>query len=229
MSEAARPESTDDAVSSAPGRLTLVWDWPLRVWHWVFAISVTASLITGWIGDIALMDWHLRLGYLALGLLVFRLCWALWGGRYARLASFRISPRRFLDHFRGRGVAEPRTAPGAALALTLMGLVTVQAVAGLFTSDEIFTEGPLVRHVSDNTVDLMSSVHHRAFWVLAAFIAVHLLAHVVYGLRRDPTPLAMFSGRKPTSVTPLGRQYGVRALITAAAAAAAVWLGLELA
>lgn len=54
---------------------TLVWDWPLRLWHWAFALSVSASLVTGWVGDISLMDWHLRLGYLALGLLLSSFCW----------------------------------------------------------------------------------------------------------------------------------------------------------
>src|SRR6056297_2994338 len=97
--------------------LALVWDWPLRVWHWAFALSVSGSLITGWLGDISLMDWHLRLGYFALGLLLFRFGWALWGGRYSRLASFRTSPTAFLAHFRGLAGATPRTAPGVALAI----------------------------------------------------------------------------------------------------------------
>lgn len=218
--------SESSAARAEP--VSVVWDWPLRVWHWAFALCVAGSLGTGWSGEIALMDWHLRLGYCALGLLLFRLGWALWGGRYARLASFRFRPTDLFRHFRGRAAAAPRTAPGVLLVAAMLALVTVQAVTGLFTSDEIFTEGPLVRHADDDTVSLMSSLHHRVKWLVAGLIGVHLIAHVVYGLRRDITPLSMFTGRKRVLAEPV-RHLPVRALITAAAAAAAVWWGLSLA
>lgn len=209
--------------------LPLVWDWPLRIWHWAFAMTITGSLVTGWLGEIALMDWHLRLGYLALGLLLFRIGWAIWGSRYARLTAFRPSPRRLLAHLRGRGTADPRTAPGAALGLLLVALVALQATSGLFTSDEIFTEGPLVRHASDDLVEAMSALHHRVFWGVGALVGLHLLAHLIYALCRDPTPLSMFTGRKPAEVVEGIRHLPVRALLTAAAAGIAVWLGLWIA
>ncbi len=216
---------TEDHKPDKP-TTSLVWDWPIRIWHWVFAVSISASLTLGLMDDITLMEWHMRLGYVALGLLLFRLGWALWGGRYARLTTFRATPSRFVAHFRGRGGGAPRTAPGAALAVLLMALVTAQAVTGLYTTDEIFTEGPLVRHGSDELVDTMTSLHHRLFWGVLALIGVHLLAHLIYALRRDPTPLSMFTGRKPVAAEPV-RHLPVRALITAAAAAAAVWWGLS--
>jgi cytochrome b len=178
-------------------------------------------------GDITLMAWHLRLGYLALGLLLFRAGWALWGGRYARVTSFRTSPSRFIAHFRGRGGAQPRTAPGVALAILLMAGVTAQAVSGLFTTDDIFTSGPLVRHASSETVGMMTWLHNRVFWAVIALISVHLLAHLIYALRRDPTALSMFTGRKRVAAEPV-HHLPVRALVTAAAAAAAVWWGLSI-
>ncbi len=215
-------ETTDNGAVAAPH--TLVWDWPLRLWHWAFALCIGGSLGTGLAGDVALMDWHLRLGYAALALLLFRVGWGIWGGRYARFATFRTSPARFLAHFRGERTA-PRTAPGAALAALLILAVAVQAVTGLYTTDDIFTEGPLVRHASGDTVALMSFIHRRAFWVVLALVGVHLLAQAIYALLRDPTPLGMFTGRKPVSATPAAHLW-IRALLTAAAAAAAVWWGL---
>jgi cytochrome b len=222
------------ADNPADGRRagTLVWDWPLRIWHWAFALVVTGSLGTGLYGDIAFMEWHMRLGYGALGLLLFRIGWALWGGRYARIASFRATPASFIAHFRGitalRGIgaAAPRTAPGVVLAVALMALVTVQAVSGLYTTDDIFTDGPLVRHGSAGTLALMSFLHHRVFWGVLGLVGVHLLAQLIYGLRRDPTPLSMFTGRKRVSAIPT-RHLLLRGLATAAAAAAAVWWGLS--
>ena len=55
-------------------------------------------------------------------------------------------------------------------------------------------------------------------------MAVHLTAHAVYGAKRDPTPLAMFTGRKPVTVQPAANHW-LRAALTAAAAAFVVWAG----
>jgi cytochrome b len=55
--------------------MTLIWEWPLRAWHWLFALCIGGSLVTGLSGDIGWMDWHLRFGYCACGLLLFRLLW----------------------------------------------------------------------------------------------------------------------------------------------------------
>jgi cytochrome b len=224
------PDSPSPAqrVAGRSAPWTLVWEWPLRIWHWLFAVCIGASLYTGLAGDIALMDAHLLLGYCALGLVLFRLLWGLWGGPHARLASYATTPRQVLDYFRGHGAGGAHTPPGAMLALALLLLVTLQAVAGLFTTDEIFTEGPLVTHAPEPWVAFMSAAHHRIFWLVLTAIGVHLCAHVIYGLRRDPTPLSMFTGRKRVGAAAAQHQWG-RAMLTAAAAAAAVYVGLRLA
>jgi cytochrome b len=203
-----------------------VWDGPLRLWHWTFALCLAGSLYTGLSGDIGLIDWHMRFGYTAIGLLLFRVGWALWGGLHARWLTFRITPAGFLAHFRRAPADRARTVPGAALELLLFAAVAVQATAGLFTSDYIFTDGPLVRHADSDTVRLMSSIHHRVFWVILGLIGVHLMAHVVYALRRDPTPLSMFTGHKRVNA-PATPHYWLRALVTAALAAGFVWYGLQ--
>lgn len=211
------------------GRLVSVrvWDGPLRLWHWTFAACICGSLYTGLSDDIGLVQWHLRSGYAVLALLVFRLGWLLWGGRHARWSSFRITPARFIAFLRGVPVPGPRTGPGAALVVTLLLAVTLQAVAGLFTSDFIFTDGPLVRHASSDTVEIMSGIHHRAYWAIIALVCAHLAAHVVYGLRRDPTPLSMVTGHKRLPVEPTPH-FWVRALLTAGATSALAWYAQSL-
>jgi cytochrome b len=204
-----------------------VWDGPLRVWHWAFAACLAGGLATGLSGDIGLIDWHMRFGYGVLALLLFRFGWSIWGGYHARWSSFRITPARIAGFLRGRPADGARTAPGVALALGLFAAAAVQASAGLFTSDFIFTDGPLVKYASGDTVDLLSAVHHRVFWVILALVACHLAAHVVYALRRDPTPLAMFTGRKPAPVGETPHFWG-RALVTAILVALLAWLGSSL-
>ena len=206
---------------------TLVWDLPLRIWHWAFALTITASLYTGLSGDIGLIDRHQQLGYCMLGLLLFRLGWAFWGGRYARYAHYRFSPQGIWRHFRGAPRSNTQTAPGAAIAVAFVVLVAAQVATGLFATDDIFTEGPLTDHVSRDTAQAMTWLHHRIFWLVLAAVAVHLTAHIVYGARGDAAPLAMLSGRKAVDLAPTTQRLGY-ALVTAAAAAAAVWVFLWL-
>ena len=201
-----------------------VWDWPLRIWHWCFAACLCALLYTGLSGDLALLHWHMRCGAFMVGLLLFRLMWGLWGGRHARWPGYLVGPRQFFAHFRGGRVDDPHTAPGRALAIAFLSLAAAQAGTGLFANDAIFTEGPLARHVTGALSNELTWVHNRLFMGLIALVGVHLTAHIVYGLRRDATPLAMFTGRKRASAGPTP-DYWLRALATAALAALAVWAG----
>jgi cytochrome b len=216
-------------IQAPPVVMTLIWEWPLRVWHWLFALSITGSLATGLSGDIGLMDWHLRLGYCACGLLVFRLLWGFFGGAYSRWRHYWPSPTRILQHFKGSESSSAHTAPGIALVLLLLAAVAVQAVTGLFTTDDIFIEGPLVRSADDAVVSAMTAIHHRGFYLVIAAIVIHLTAHIVYGLKGSRMPLAMFSGRKVVAETVTATpSRGWQAVVTAALAFGIVIGGLEM-
>ncbi len=211
------PAAGDDARTTK----SLIWDWPLRIWHWAFAIVVVFSLTTGLIGDIGLLEWHVRSGTLALGLLVFRIGWAIWGGLYARLSNYRTSPGAILNHFRGRNPPAPHTAPGIALVGLLLAIVALQVSTGLFATDEIFTEGPLRQWVSLELARNATFIHNRAHWLIVALVSTHVAAHIVYGALRDPTPLSMFTGTKAVDVPPTPH-YAWRAAATLLAAVATV-------
>lgn len=196
----------------------VVWDIPLRLWHWCFAGAVAGALGTGLSGDVTLMTWHQRCGWAALGLLLWRAGWGLWGSAAARWSSFGATLFRLKT-----GV---RSLPGALLGLTLPFIVLLQASAGLFTSDFIFNEGPLARYASESVVDLMSGLHHRLYWVVIGLISLHLGAHLTYAWRRDAVVLGMFTGRKRLAVAPSQHHLVRAALWTALVAGfltATIW------
>ena len=216
-----------------------VWDWPLRLWHWAFAACIGFSLYSGLRGDIDLMQWHQRSGLALLGLLVFRLGWACWGGRYARFRHYWTTPAAFRDHFLRRRVgdgvervatgekAAPHTAPGVALVVLMLLAAVAQVGTGLFATDDIFTEGPLTALVSTEFSRTATWVHRRLHWLILAAVGVHLTAHAVYGfVLRDPTPLAMFTGRKPLGLLPSTPHYWTRAALTSALAVGVVLIVL---
>lgn len=204
----------------------VIWDWPLRLWHWLFGACIAFSLYSGLKGDISLMESHQRSGLLLLGLLVFRLGWGLWGGRYARLHHYWTTPTAFVDHFRRRDDRMAHTSPGIALAAVLMAATATQVASGLFATDDIFTEGPLHKYAAEGFADAANWIHHRLHWLILATVGVHLTAHAVYGLAlRNPTPLAMFTGRKPDrDHLPSTPHFWLRAGLTLILAAGAVAL-----
>lgn len=214
----AQPTSPSDP--SRPKIAPRVWDLSLRIWHWLFAATITFSLATGLSDDLTLIDWHLRSGYTVVALLTFRLCWGLFGTRFARFSAYRTSPAALLEHLKGTTSAQVHTAPGVVMAWSVWLTCVVQAGCGLFSSDDIFTEGPLARYASDTQIDIASYIHARAYWLLIGLIGIHLTAILWYGLvRRDPLALSMFTGRKSVPAEAVAAQ---------PAAAVCAWLAAAL-
>ena len=76
----------------------LVWDLPLRVFHWLLAISFVGAFLTA--ESERVRDVHVVLGYTVLGLLAFRLLWGFLGTRHARWSSFAYGPGAVLRYLR---------------------------------------------------------------------------------------------------------------------------------
>jgi Cytochrome b len=94
----------------------LVWDLPTRVFHWSFALSFAGAYLTA--ESERYRDIHLALGYVFLGMLVFRLVWGLVGTAYVRFRAFWFKPAEslltcvlYLAH--NRSITWGITQPGA--------------------------------------------------------------------------------------------------------------------
>lgn len=162
------------------------------------------------------MSLHQLVGIVVIGLLFFRLCWFIWGGIYARFRYYRTTPRQVVGYFQGSYELTTHTPPGIILGIVLLVALMVQSMTGLATTDLIFNEGPLTRYVSEEVVQLATTVHHRAFWIVLGCIGVHLCAHFIYLVQKNPLPLTMFKGTKFVAVrdTP---NYWIRAVLTTSA------------
>ncbi len=187
---------------------TRVWDLPTRLFHWTLAVLVVFSVATAKIGG-NWMDWHTRSGYTILALLVFRVQWGLAGSRYARFASFVAAPRaalRYARELRTRHAPAPQVGHnplGGWAVLALLTVLGAQGVSGLFANDDIVTEGPWAKFVSNATSDRLTTVHRYNEKALYALIALHLAAIAYYRF-----------AKRENLVTPMltGDKYGVNAV-----------------
>lgn len=164
-----------------------VWDLPTRLFHWALAVCIVGLVITGNIGG-NWMNWHLRLGYAVLTLLLFRVVWGLVGGHWSRFGSFLYAPGTLLRYLRGQG--EPshsvgHSPLGALSVFALLAVLMLQVGTGLISDDEIAFTGPLVRFVSGDTISSATSYHKNiGKFIVMGLVVLHLLAIGFYKLVR---------------------------------------------
>ncbi|MCS6763587.1 MAG: cytochrome b/b6 domain-containing protein [Candidatus Protistobacter heckmanni] len=178
-----------------------IWDLPTRLFHWLLALLIIGSWCTMELAEPLGMDlsvWHARIGYSVLTLILFRILWGFFGGRYARFASFVLGPGAVLAYLRGGKAGGPGHNPlGALSVLALLFVVLLQACTGLFSNDDIAFEGPLAKLVSNALSGLMTKIHHINFNVLLVLVVLHLAAIIWYRLRkREKLVKAMLTGDK---------------------------------
>jgi cytochrome b len=221
-----------DRLDSTAPHSERVWDLPVRLFHWVLVGLIATSWVTAQIGGNA-MQIHQWSGMSILTLVLFRVAWGFVGSTRARFSDFVRGPRAAFAYVRGllRGAAAfyPGHNPlGGWMVLVLLASLLLQAGTGLFANDDIMIEGPLARHISKETSDWLTGIHHLNFAVLLGLIAVHVAAALFYLLvKRDNLVLPLITGRKPMTEgrrfdPPRGGPLWLAALLLALCAGA-VW------
>jgi cytochrome b len=225
----------------------LVWDLPLRLFHWLLVLSIAASWYTAeyseeffTIGDtlISYAEVHFWLGYWALGLIAFRLIWGVVGPRHARFASFVPGPRRLFAYAGGffKRDSPPSVGHnpmGALVVLLMLLMVGAQAATGLFLIDntEIYA-APFHPSVDEATANKLMSFHQFNFNTLFCVICLHVAAILFYRVfKRQRLVGAMITGRKPAEFVAVHEVIGSsqlwKALIVALVCAGGVYLLLQ--
>jgi len=202
-----------------------VWDLPTRLFHWLLALDIGTALVTGQIGG-NLIDWHGRLGILAVGLVAFRLTWGLVGSTYARFSQFLPSQEAIAAYLKGQWQGLGHNPLGALSVLALLGLVTLQAVSGLFANDDIAFNGPLFNLVSKDISDRITGVHKLASNLLILVVVLHVAAIVFYArVKKHNLVKPMLTGWTEAESGESAQGGGLVALIAALVVAGAAMYG----
>lgn len=170
---------------------TLVWDLPVRIFHWALALGFTAAAIIslGLGEDSPLFPYHSIIG-LTLGVMVIlRIIWGFVGTRHARFSAFAFGPGAVVRYLRGIATGSKHRDvghnPASAYAIfAMLALVLGMGITGylMATGDESVKE-----------------LHEILAYSLLAVVGIHILGVVVHTVRhRDPIALSMIHGRKDT-------------------------------
>ncbi|WP_298334220.1 cytochrome b/b6 domain-containing protein [uncultured Erythrobacter sp.] len=210
-----------------------IWDWPVRLTHWSFALLLPAMWVTA---DSSQWGWHMRLGHVLLALIIFRILWGLIGTDTARFSSFVKGPGALLKYLRGgypHKQHKGHTPLGALAVLALLGLTLAQVSMGLFAGDPFDgATGPLNSLVGVGTADFLTDTHEWFYWVVFGMVGLHITAVGLYGAFQAQNligPMVGGTGEKALSVAdnspaPWSRALG--ALAVSAGLAFWVYLGV---
>lgn len=176
-------------------KTVMVWDRPLRVWHWSLAVLILIAWVTPNIFD----SLHRLAGYAVIGLLAFRLVWGFAGTRHSRFDKVGLRLRAAPDYLKNlvhgqTGRYLGLNPAGVAMLVAMLGLLLISTVTGAMQVT--------VRFFGVWWIEDSHAYSSQAVIVLAALhVAGTLLMSV---LQRENLVRAMFTGRKhpPGSAPP---------------------------
>ncbi len=185
----AKSVSRAEAPGAIPRRSAiLVWDAPVRVFHWLMVACFAGAWLTAESERWRLA--HVTLGYTMAGLVAFRILWGVVGTRYARFSNFVRGPaavvcylgtllRRQPDHHTGHNPA------GAWAIVALLVLTLVITLSGWAVFNDV--GGHWLEDAHEIVANLMLAV-----------VGAHIAGVVISSwLHRENLIGAMISGRKP--------------------------------
>lgn len=166
-----------------------VWDPLLRLFHWSLVISFAGAFLLGEDnGDGAL---HHLFGYIAAGLIAFRLVWGVIGSRYARFGNFIPSISRVWPYLKDMAAGREQHYVGHNPAGALMIVALLLAVAGTAAS------GWLMTTPGYGEVEWVEEMHELLSHGTLVLIGLHVAGVFVTSVRqRENLVRAMITGRK---------------------------------
>jgi cytochrome b len=215
-------ENTQKESDSAYPHRVRIWDLPTRVFHWLIVIFVVISFATGMVGG-NWMSYHLKSGFIIFTLLLFRLIWGFWGGRYSRFISFVRGPAAVMGYAKTLFRKDTpkilgHNPMGGWSVMAMLAALAVQVGTGLFANDDIATQGPLYGWVSKATSDWLTGIHVFNKGVIIFLIALHISAVLFYLLiKHDNLVVPMVTGLRPWCEPAPSSNYKIWRVVLAAA------------
>jgi cytochrome b len=178
----------------------LIWDFPTRLFHWTLASSFLGAWITS--DSDRWLSVHVFLGYLMLGLVLFRVVWGLLGTHYARFSSFWFSPKEALAYLRRvlarqaeRHIGHNPT--GSVAIYLLLTLTLVVAMAGIFTLGGEEQQGVVAGWTGITQGRVFKKLHEFSANLMLLLVLGHLAGVVAESLlHRENLVRAMIWGTK---------------------------------
>ncbi len=165
----------------------LVWDWPVRLGHFLLIAGFTLAWLTAESESWRLV--HVVAGGCVVGVCSFRLVWGVLGSRYARFADFVHGPQAVIAYLQNLLKLQPEHHaghnPAGGWAIVLMlGLGLVSGLAGWALYNDLAGEW-------------LEEVHEALASAMLTVVAIHVGGVLISSwLHGENLPRAMVDGKK---------------------------------
>lgn len=172
-------------------KTTKVYDWPTRIFHWVFvALFLSAFFIGKTVDDESpTFAYHMLIGFVLAFAVGLRFIWGLFGSRYARFSHFPLKPSELVEYFSkffsGDGKKHIGHNPASGWAAVIMMILAV----GLAITGVGMTSG--------GNKEVAEEIH-EVFATLLLIVAIaHVVGVILHSFRhRDRIALSIITGNK---------------------------------
>ncbi len=182
-----------------------VWDIPTRLFHWSLVAAFAGAFFTS--GTEWFLEYHTVFGYIALGLVVFRILWGFAGNRYARFSDFVGGWRRVRDYLRQAATLKPPRYlghnPAVGWVVLFMLIMTVSLVAtGIITYSGEEGRGFWAGLITRDTGIFFREIHDFLAALALAVIVIHVSAALFHDfILKENIILSMVTGTKEDPAT----------------------------
>jgi cytochrome b len=165
----------------------MVWDMPVRVFHWLLVICFAGAWLSSESERLAMI--HYAFGYTACLLVLIRLIWGVIGTRYARFNQFLKSPKAVLGHFMAMLRGHPHhdvghNPAGGLVMFALMLLILLIGLTGYLSVKEFLG-------------DFASEAHEAVASLVLGLVIIHVIAAIGMSLlERQNLVRSMVTGKK---------------------------------
>lgn len=164
----------------------VVWDLPVRIFHWALVISVFTCILTAEFDDYRFI--HVDAGLLSGFLVLFRIIWGFVGGKYARFSSFKPNIVEAITYAKSLLALKPIHYVGhnplGALIIYLLLFVILGTVSSGFVLFQL-------------EIKSFEEIHEGFGEFLQVLVGLHIAGVVVASLiHKEKLIKAMFTGKK---------------------------------
>ncbi len=180
----------------------LIWDLPLRLFHWSLVIIIIVTTITGYLLEYWWLYIHIYAGYILICLLSFRLIWGVIGSYYSRFDSFPLSRLMLIKHLKNiyNGKSKQYTGHnpvGAWVIIILLSILILLLITGLLVWGGVENNGPLANIIGYQTGLLNKDIHEALSAILMGMIAIHIMGILIETIYfKHPLIKSMITGKK---------------------------------
>lgn len=167
----------------------LVWDLPVRIFHWIFAGGFLAAAAIALLGgeDGPWFPYHAIIGLVLVLAVCWRVLWGFVGSRYGRFDAFPLAPRSLAEYLKDVVTSRGQPHVGLNPASAYVTLAMLALVAGLGVTGVMMGQG------NEGVKDL----HELLAYAMLVAVGAHLAGILLHTIRhRENIALSMVHGHK---------------------------------